>query len=340
MKRRKLISILCVLTLILLCLSGCVVSDDVTDYVSEEGTGNTETGEGADAERGETGEPVNTETEADPVTVTEPVIINSYSTDIINPDGTVTTTIVCYAAPENGNVLYYQEVKAALENTDFDENTLFFVAIDIFKDGNAITVDSEEINDFIELLTEKGYIVDFSEAWTYQGAGEQVPRIFLSGLFTPEQLKNFESLEDYGIAFYFRTNGDSSPVEPNFEISETGEVTLVKVAAVISEEAEEYETAGGPITESIDEEWELVICGAWALDYDNDGRISKADYDIAIEQGLYDKEGFIAAVMESYGLATEVEAEKLIDGEISIMCGVFGTGEPEMCAYPLAPTEE
>ncbi|HPD88046.1 MAG TPA: hypothetical protein PLU75_01015 [Oscillospiraceae bacterium] len=60
-----------------------------------------------------------------------------------------------------------------------------------------------------------------------------------------------------------------------------------------------------------------VVPEEYPLDFDGDGTVGAEDF----AQSGYNREDFVSQVMSEYGI-TENEAEKLLNGEISIMCGV------------------
>ena len=49
--------------------------------------------------------------------------------------------------------------------------------------------------------------------WTYYGDSQKKYIPVVVGLFTDEELDNFQASEKYGYAFHFETNGDSSPIK-------------------------------------------------------------------------------------------------------------------------------
>ena len=116
-----------------------------------------------------------------------------------------------YAAPSPGKCLYFIEVQKAMEEYA-GTDTMLFLAIDIFPADNQTELTDEEIQSEADRLSTLGYRVGYSKAWTYKGEGEEVPYTFLSGLFTVEELKNFQVSPDYGYAFRFAHNGDGSAV--------------------------------------------------------------------------------------------------------------------------------
>ena len=117
--------------------------------------------------------------------------------------------------------------------------------------------------------------------------------------------------------------------EETSQISESGEVSPEPQSMP---ELEIYEvTPDGDV---------IVTCTGYALDFNNDGFVSCADYEIS----GYSQDEFVEELLSVYHLADENEAQKLLDGEISIACGVstgpadvVESSAPETCGYPLAP---
>jgi len=117
----------------------------------------------------------------------------------------------CYPVPEPGACQFIAPVSDAMADYAGTDAVLF-VAINIFSaDENPLADGSEEMQKEIRRLTDLGYPMRYSQAWTYQGKGEQIPYTYLSGLFTVEALENFPAGADYGYSFYFAHNGDGSP---------------------------------------------------------------------------------------------------------------------------------
>lgn len=60
----------------------------------------------------------------------------------------------------------------------------------------------------------------------------------------------------------------------------------------------------------------------WALDFDDDGLISQADWRLAEAAG-FGRADFAAALQSEYGMADPAEPERLLAGEIAVACGVM-----------------
>ncbi len=136
----------------------------------------------------------------------EPMVILDGS-DYVNSQ-----TEVCYATPEPGEVQLFMEVRDALESSRGTDVRLFLHIALFDADGVPLAEESDETIAEAQRLASLGYEVGWYEAWTYQGAGEKVPYSFLYGMFTPEELENFQASPAYGYSFFFQFNGDGSPV--------------------------------------------------------------------------------------------------------------------------------
>ncbi len=121
-----------------------------------------------------------------------------------------------YASPENGDVLLFDEVKAALKENE-GKDTVYFVEIVIYSNETPLETDSEDVKNELKRLTKEGYKVCYATQWTYQGDMEKTDIVYTAGYFTAEQLNNFAVNEKYGYAFSFATNGDGSAVDVNQE---------------------------------------------------------------------------------------------------------------------------
>lgn len=116
-----------------------------------------------------------------------------------------------YAAPDNGQWIYFTQVEDALQEHGGQE-VEYFLALDIFQDQTKLEDQSDEVKAELERLTKLGYHVGYSEYWTYRGEGTRVTASYVSGYFTAKQLKSFAANKNYGYSFRFASNGDGSPV--------------------------------------------------------------------------------------------------------------------------------
>lgn len=117
------------------------------------------------------------------------------------------------APPADGTILFFVDVKSALEEYD-EKKMTYFLAVDIFSDTAMISPDSTEMQIELQRLLNLGYKIGTAERWTYYGDGDKVYQTYIAGYFTAEELKNFAANEKYGYAFQFARNGDGSPVLP------------------------------------------------------------------------------------------------------------------------------
>lgn len=122
-----------------------------------------------------------------------------------------------YAPPDNGKVLLFPEVSAAL---DANAGSTYFVAVDIYRDRTLLELESSEVQGEIKRLSDNGYRVGLATCWAYQGEDmEQIDSPYLAGYFTAEQLKEFAADSSFGYAFSFAANGDGSNVAPDQELA-------------------------------------------------------------------------------------------------------------------------
>ena len=135
-----------------------------------------------------------------------------------------------YMIPSPGSCLYFMEVRKAMMEYS-GTGTMLFPAIDIFPAEGQSEATKEEIQAEAERLSALGYRIGYSKAWTYKGQGEKVPYTFLSGLFTVEELENFNANSDYGYAFRFTHNGDGSAVKADTSAFESSSNELDLTAA-------------------------------------------------------------------------------------------------------------
>lgn len=127
----------------------------------------------------------------------------------------------CYPIPAPGTCQFITPVRDAMEDYA-GTDAMLFVGINIFSGNEPLSDGSEKLQKEIQRLTDLGYQMWYSEAWTYKGKGERVSYTYLSGLFTVEELENFQAGGEYGYSFYFAHNGDSSPVKVDTSVVESG----------------------------------------------------------------------------------------------------------------------
>jgi hypothetical protein len=139
-------------------------------------------------------------------------------------------TSSCYAAPRPGNCLYFVEVQKAMEEYT-GTDAMLFLAIDIFPVEGQSEVREEAIQMEADRLAALGYRIGYSESWTYRDQGEKVPYIYLSGLFTVEELETFKTSPDYGYAFHFAHTGDGDPVKIDTSVFALPDKELALTAA-------------------------------------------------------------------------------------------------------------
>lgn len=89
----------------------------------------------------------------------------------------------------------------------------YVLAFRIFPSGKSETT-GDELQKEYQRLTEKGYKLYQCKQWEYQGENaEKIYSDVVVGVFTEEELNHFDFNPEYGYAFYFATNGDSSPID-------------------------------------------------------------------------------------------------------------------------------
>ena len=88
----------------------------------------------------------------------------------------------------------------------------YLLSFDVFKGGED-RMSIEELSEEYQRLSDLGYKLYYVEDhWTYYGDNQKQYVPVVVGLFTEEELANFQASEQYGYAFHFETNGDGSPV--------------------------------------------------------------------------------------------------------------------------------
>ncbi|MEY8357151.1 hypothetical protein AALB39_27940 [Lachnospiraceae bacterium 54-53] len=130
------------------------------------------------------------------------IVIDSFPSDSVSG---------MYAAPDNGEKVYFTEVTNALQKYA-GQNVTFFLRIDIFTNQAKLDEEIEAAKAELERLSQLGYHVGYSRLWTYEGEGKQVDKTYISGYFTGEELEKFAADENYGYMFSFAQNGDGSAV--------------------------------------------------------------------------------------------------------------------------------
>lgn len=124
---------------------------------------------------------------------------------------------------------YTMSVRNALEHYEGQDVT-FFLGIEIIQkeEGSwrpltttkTITANKAVLDDEIKRLGDLGYKVDYYESWTYVGyqnfetgksTVEKIPRTYIGGCFTAQEVKNFAASDDYGYIFFFPATGDNDP---------------------------------------------------------------------------------------------------------------------------------
>ncbi len=117
-----------------------------------------------------------------------------------------------YRYPLPGECIFFREVEDARKEYAH-KNVKFLLAFDVFN-SESNKLEGEELKNEYQRLADLGYKLYYVEDhWTYRGKGEKEYIPIVVGLFTEEQLANFNANEKYGYWFSFRTNGDSSSIE-------------------------------------------------------------------------------------------------------------------------------
>lgn len=130
-------------------------------------------------------------------------IINAYKSN----------TSMSYASPLPGQYYCFVEVNEARKHYA-GKNAAYLLTFDLFgADANEIS--EQEMNTEYDRLVNLGYHLYETEYWTYYGQGEKEYQTVIVGLFTEEELSNFDANPNYGYAFRFVTNGDGSGVNVN-----------------------------------------------------------------------------------------------------------------------------
>ena len=115
-----------------------------------------------------------------------------------------------YPIPTAGECIFFYEVEQARKEYAGKE-VQFLVAFKVYI-GNDV-LEGEELEAEYQRLADLGYkLYHVEDHWTYRAGGvkEYIPIVV--GLFTEDQLANFEANEMYGYTFCFETNGDGSAI--------------------------------------------------------------------------------------------------------------------------------
>ena len=115
-----------------------------------------------------------------------------------------------YPIPTAGECIFFYEVEQARKEYAGKE-VQFLVAFKVYI-GNDV-LEGEELEAEYQRLADLGYkLYHVEDHWTYRAGGvkEYIPIVV--GLFTEDQLANFEANEMYGYSFYFESNGDGSSI--------------------------------------------------------------------------------------------------------------------------------
>ena len=115
-----------------------------------------------------------------------------------------------YPIPAAGECIFFYEVEQARKEYA-GKDVQFLVAFRVYN-GNDL-LEGEELEAEYQRLADLGYkLYHVEDHWTYRagGAKEYIPIVV--GLFTEDQLANFEANEMYGYTFCFESNGDGSEI--------------------------------------------------------------------------------------------------------------------------------
>lgn len=115
-----------------------------------------------------------------------------------------------YPIPTAGECIFFYEVEQARKEYT-GKDVQFLVAFRVYN-GNDL-LEGEELEAEYQRLADLGYkLYHVEDHWTYRAGGvkEYIPIVV--GLFTEDQLANFEANEMYGYTFCFETNGDGSAI--------------------------------------------------------------------------------------------------------------------------------
>ena len=114
----------------------------------------------------------------------------------------------CYTAPDPGEYYCFIEVNTARQEYA-GEDVLFLLAVDVFDaSGNELT--GEELDEEYQRLAALGYQLYQTTHVAYIENGEAVRQPVTVGMFTEEQLSDFDADSDNGYVFRFVSNADGS----------------------------------------------------------------------------------------------------------------------------------
>lgn len=115
-----------------------------------------------------------------------------------------------YPVPAPGEYFCVYSVNAARERYA-GKDVKFLLAFHMNKAGMENLTEEEESKEY-QRLADLGYKLYEVERWFYQGKGEKVYTSVVVGLFSEEELADFDINPAYGYMFYFASNGDGSAV--------------------------------------------------------------------------------------------------------------------------------
>ncbi len=115
----------------------------------------------------------------------------------------------CYAAPQDGTWTIEQPLQDMLDSFA-GEDVRFLVTFELFSDETHIDRTDAAYIEEAQRLAAAGYDLRLLPQQTADGAAQ-----CLCGLFTAEQLEQFDALETYGYDFYFPQNADGTPLDWN-----------------------------------------------------------------------------------------------------------------------------
>lgn len=121
-----------------------------------------------------------------------------------------------YVTPAPGEYFCFIEVNEARKEYA-GKDVLFLLSFDVFNsDGERMSI--EELSEEYQRLADLGYKLYYVEDhWTYYGDNQKEYSPVVVGLFTEDELTNFKASDQYGYAFHFETNGDSSSISVDEE---------------------------------------------------------------------------------------------------------------------------
>ena len=122
---------------------------------------------------------------------------------------------LCTKAPEPGECVYSLGVQAALEeHRGYGVAYLLAIQLTKLEDGILMPATEEEAAAEYRRLAEAGVVLFETPVWIYEGSeGAHVPQTVVTAMVTAEELAEFPVSADYGYAFCFPCNGDSSRPE-------------------------------------------------------------------------------------------------------------------------------